>query len=144
MSRDHEHILPSVDTLIRLWAFWVPTTFTQYTGCCKQWYKTTRTIAECDSYPHQCPWQSWYMGKMGSAHCPVGVNIWVKFEENPSISKEFIECTWCCLVLIVGKLKDLKGGITLSKFNRVMKLVLHMLLVIRHISFKFQANGFCT
>ena len=35
MSRLQEHILPSVETLIRLWAFCVPTTFTQYTGCCK-------------------------------------------------------------------------------------------------------------
>lgn len=35
ISRLQEHILPSVETLIRLLAFWVPTTFTQYTGCCK-------------------------------------------------------------------------------------------------------------
>ena len=35
MSRLQEHILPSVETLIRLWAFCVPTTFTQYTGCCE-------------------------------------------------------------------------------------------------------------
>lgn len=34
MSRLQEHILPSVEMLMRLWAFWVPTTFTQYTGCC--------------------------------------------------------------------------------------------------------------
>lgn len=34
MSRLQEHILPSVDTVIKLLAFWVPTTFTQYTGCC--------------------------------------------------------------------------------------------------------------
>jgi len=33
----------------------------------------------------------WYKGKMGSAHCSVGVNIWVKFEENPSISIELTE-----------------------------------------------------
>ena len=127
------------------------------------------TIAECDSYPHRCPWQSRYKGKKGSggwlspppfgtqysvfldgtqyakgryavhrnsvisyadinfyfkkvqfssrnttkdqnravrstqggggchpcsAHCPVGVNIWFKFEENPFISIEFIERTW--------------------------------------------------
>lgn len=36
MSRLQEHILPSVEMLIRLLAFWVPTTFTQYTGCCKE------------------------------------------------------------------------------------------------------------
>ena len=35
MSRLHEHILPSVETLIRLCAFCVPTTFRQYRGCCK-------------------------------------------------------------------------------------------------------------
>ena len=27
---------------------------------------------------------------MGSAHCPVGLDIWVKFEENPSISIDLI------------------------------------------------------
>lgn len=36
MSRLQEHILPSVEMLMRLLAFWVPTTFTQYTGCCKE------------------------------------------------------------------------------------------------------------
>lgn len=35
MSRLQEHIFPSVETVMRLWAFWVPTTLTQYTGCCK-------------------------------------------------------------------------------------------------------------
>lgn len=34
MSRLQEQILPSVEMLMRLWAFWVPTTLTQYTGCC--------------------------------------------------------------------------------------------------------------
>lgn len=33
MSRDQEQSLPSVDILIRLWAFCVPTTLMQYTGC---------------------------------------------------------------------------------------------------------------
>lgn len=33
ISRLQEHIRPSVDTVIKLLAFWVPTTFTQYTGC---------------------------------------------------------------------------------------------------------------
>jgi len=32
-------------------------------------------------------------GKMGSAHCPIGLNILVKFEENPFNNKEFIEHT---------------------------------------------------
>ena len=36
MSRLHEHILPSVDILMMLCAFCVPTTSTQYTGCCKK------------------------------------------------------------------------------------------------------------
>ena len=36
MSRFHEHSRPSVDTLIKLWAFWVPTTLRQYTGCCNR------------------------------------------------------------------------------------------------------------
>ena len=36
MSRLHEHSLPSLETEMRLWAFWVPTTVTQYTGCCGQ------------------------------------------------------------------------------------------------------------
>lgn len=35
ISRLQEQILPSVEMLIRLWAFCVPTTFTQYTGCCE-------------------------------------------------------------------------------------------------------------
>lgn len=35
MSRLQEHIFPSVETVMRLWAFWVPTTLTQYTGCCE-------------------------------------------------------------------------------------------------------------
>lgn len=35
MSRLQEHILPSVETVMRLCAFCVPTTFTQYTGCWK-------------------------------------------------------------------------------------------------------------
>ena len=34
MSRLQEQSLPSVDTEMRLWAFWVPTTRIQYTGCC--------------------------------------------------------------------------------------------------------------
>ena len=33
MSKLHEHNLPSVEMLIRLCAFCVPTTFIQYTGC---------------------------------------------------------------------------------------------------------------
>lgn len=36
MSRLQEQILPSVEMLMRLWAFWVPTTLTQYTGCCEE------------------------------------------------------------------------------------------------------------
>lgn len=35
MSRLQEHILPSVETVMRLCAFCVPTTLTQYTGCWK-------------------------------------------------------------------------------------------------------------
>ena len=31
---------------------------------------------------------------MGSEHCQVEMNIWVKFEENPNMSIEFIEQTW--------------------------------------------------
>ena len=34
ISKLQEHILPSVDTLIKLWAFCVPTMLKQYTGCC--------------------------------------------------------------------------------------------------------------
>lgn len=34
MSRLQVHSFPSVETLTKLWAFWVPTTLTQYTGCC--------------------------------------------------------------------------------------------------------------
>lgn len=44
MSRLQEHILPSVDTVIKLLAFWVPTTFTQYTGC----YTDTHTDTQTD------------------------------------------------------------------------------------------------
>jgi hypothetical protein len=33
------------------------------------------------------------MGNMGSAHPLVEVNIWAKFEENPSIGIRFIEQT---------------------------------------------------
>jgi len=36
MSRLHEHNLPSVEILIRLCAFCVPTTLKQYTGCCRR------------------------------------------------------------------------------------------------------------
>lgn len=36
MSRLQEHIFPSVEMLMRLWAFCVPTTLTQYTGCWKR------------------------------------------------------------------------------------------------------------
>lgn len=32
MSNDHEHNLPSVEMVIRLWAFWLPTTWIQYIG----------------------------------------------------------------------------------------------------------------
>ena len=45
MSRFHEHSRPSVDTLIKLWAFWVPTTLRQYTGCCN------REKSVCSSFP---------------------------------------------------------------------------------------------
>ena len=33
MSKLQEHIFPSVETEIRLWAFWLPMTSRQYTGC---------------------------------------------------------------------------------------------------------------
>ena len=33
MSKLQLHILPSVEMLIRLWAFCVPTTLALYTGC---------------------------------------------------------------------------------------------------------------
>jgi hypothetical protein len=36
---------------------------------------------------------SWHMGNMGSAHPLVEVNIWAKFEENPSISVGLTEWT---------------------------------------------------
>lgn len=35
ISRLHEQAFPSVDIVIRLWAFSVPTTAAQYIGCCE-------------------------------------------------------------------------------------------------------------
>lgn len=42
ISKLHEQNFPSVETLMRLWAFWVPTTFTLYTGCWE--LKTSKSI----------------------------------------------------------------------------------------------------
>ena len=36
---------------------------------------------------------SWHMGNMGAAYYFIEVNIWAKFEENPSVSIGFIEWT---------------------------------------------------
>ena len=33
LSTDQVHIFPSVDTVTKSWAFWVPSIFMQNTGC---------------------------------------------------------------------------------------------------------------
>lgn len=47
MSSDQEHSRPSVEMLIKLCAFWVPTTLMQYTGCCRRKRKTKKSLPGC-------------------------------------------------------------------------------------------------
>lgn len=93
MSRLQEHILPSVETVMRLWAFWVPTTFTQYTGCCRNINMEDQTLireemltSECQTRYSKTRIKEWHNPTIiqASGHLPLLIWTWFLFKSSGS------------------------------------------------------------
>lgn len=93
MSRLQEHIFPSVETVMRLWAFWVPTTFTQYTGCCENVNtqdqpQSQEEVLTFESQTHYCTARikEWHNSTrtQASSHLPLLIWTWFLSESSGS------------------------------------------------------------
>lgn len=107
MSRLQEHILPSVETVMRLWAFWVPTTFTQYTGCCENINMGDQTTIqeemltlECQTRYSKTRIKEWHNPTIieASGHLPLLIWTWLLSKSSGSDASQWKYLPSCTLL----------------------------------------------